>query len=109
MSRDKYRVPYHVMVYVEKELRDYKDSKKLIKEFDGETVSTREFLLALKRVQAIDKVFKNLSSEDKEATEIIFFEGISQPKAEFSGISKTAYYYAKDKVIYLVARKMNLV
>ena len=110
MSRDKYKVPYHVKIYVERELKDYKDSKKLIKEFDAETTSTREFLLALKRVKAIEKVLSTLGKEDREAAEIIFFEDMTQPKAEITkGISKTAYYYAKDKVIYLTARKMNLV
>lgn len=105
----KYKLPLHIKKYVQTELYDYKKNKKLILMLEKNT-STRTFLLAIQRLNKIDKVYNNLPKEDKEAVEKIFFEKHSQVYAEMhDGITKDMYYNIKNKMVYLTAIEFDLI
>lgn len=105
--KNKYKIPWHVRQYVKKELMDYKSNKKLIGKCKN---STREIILANLRLQQIDNVLDRLNKEDREAAELIFIDKYTQSSAEIAkGLSKSAYYNAMNKVIYLTAVEMDLI
>ena len=105
--KSKYKLPWHVRQYVKKELMDYKNNKKLIAKYKGDT---RGLILANKRLSQIDNVFQRLNKEDREAAEIIFIEKYTVNGAEVTkGLSKAAYYNTMNKVIYLTAIEMELI
>lgn len=93
---------------------DYKENKKLVEKYVNNLGrkykgDTRELLLVLARLKAIENVLDSLNKEDREAAEIIFIDQYTQSGAEIAkGLSKKAYYNAMNKVIYLVAREMDL-
>lgn len=105
----KYKLPLHIKKYVQTELYDYKKNKKLIDVLDNST-STRTYLLATQRLNKIDKVYKNLTEEDKKAVKKIFFEKHNQVYAEMhDNITKDMYYNIKNKMIYLTAIEFDLI
>lgn len=105
--KTRYKTPWHVRQFVKQELLDYKSNKRLMSKYTG---STHDLLLINTRINQIDNVLNRLSKEDREAAEIIFFDKYSQSSAEISkGISKAAYYNAMNKIIYLVAKEMDLI
>lgn len=105
--KNKYKIPWHVRQYVKKELMDYKNNKRLIANYKGDT---RGLILANMRLTQIENVIERLNREDKEAFIIIFIEHYTQQRAEIGkGLSKAAYYNAMNKVIYLVALEMDLI
>lgn len=102
-----YKMAWHIRQYVKKELMDYKKNKKLLENYKGDT---RTILLASTRLYKIESVLDRLNKEDREAAEAIFIEQYSQCGAEIAkGISKRAYYNCMNKVIYLVAKEMDLI
>ena len=106
----KYKLPLHIKKYIQTELYDYKKNKKLIANLERENIQTRTFLLAIQRLNKIDKVINSLSNEDKEAVEKIFFEKHNQVYAEMhDGITKDMYYNIKNKMIYLTAIEFDLI
>lgn len=106
----KYKLPLHIKKYIQTELYDYKKNKKLIANLEKENIQTRTFLLAIQRLNKIDKVINSLSREDKEAVEKIFFEKHNQVYAEMhDGITKDMYYNIKNKMIYLTAIEFDLI
>lgn len=103
----KYKVPWHIRQYVKAELLDYKDNRRRL---DSLTGHTRTMLLAEKRLTEIDKVLESLNEEDREVAEIIFFDKYTQAGAEVAkNVSKAMYYNCMNKVIYLVAKEMELI
>ena len=105
----KYKLPLHIKKYIQTELYDYKKNKKLIDTLNNNT-STRTYLLAIQRINKIDKVLNQLSKEDKEAVEKIFFERHNQVYAEMNyHITKDMYYNIKNKMIYLTAIEFDLI
>ena len=105
--KTKYNTPWHVRQYVKKELMDYNHNKKLLEQYKGDT---RGLILANTRLAQIESVLNRLNREDREAAELIFIQKYSQSKAEVTkGISKAAYYYVMNKVIYLTAVEMDLI
>ncbi len=105
----KYKLPLHIKKYIQTELYDYKKNKKLIDILDNNT-STRAYLLAIQRINKIEKVLNNLPKEDKEAVKKIFFEKHNQVYAEMNdGITKDMYYNIKNKIIYLTAIEFELI
>lgn len=105
--KNPYKVSWHIRQYVKQELMDYTKNRKLIASING---NTRALLLAERRLSQIEKVIENLNQEDREACEIIFFKQYTQVGAEVSkGLSKNAYYNAMNKIIFLVAKEMDLV
>lgn len=105
----KYKLPLHIKKYIQTELYDYKKNKKLIDTLDNNT-STRTHLLAIQKMNKIEKVLDNLPKEDKAAVEKIFFEKHNQVKAEIQdGITKDMYYNIKNKMIYLTAIEFDLI
>lgn len=105
----KYKLPLHIKKYIQTELYDYKKNKKLIDILDNNT-STRTYLLAIQRINKIEKVLNNLPKEDKEAVKKIFFEKHNQVYAEMNdGITKDMYYNIKNKIIYLTAIEFELI
>ena len=106
----KYKLPLHIKKYIQTELYDYKKNKKLIANLEKENIQTRTFLLAIQRLNKIDKVINSLSNEDKEAVAKIFFEKHNQVYAEMhDGITKDMYYNIKNKMIYLTAIEFDLI
>lgn len=106
----KYKLPLHIKKYIQTELYDYKKNKKLIVSIEKENLSTRTFLLAIQRLNKIDKVYNNLPKEEKEAFEIIFIEKHKQVYAEMhDNITKDMYYNIKNKIIYLTAIEFDLI
>lgn len=106
----KYKLPLHIKKYIQTELYDYKKNKKLIVMLEEENVSTRTFLLALQRINKIDKVYNNLSIEEKQAFEKIFIDKHNQIYAEMhDNITKDMYYNIKNKIIYLTAIEFDLI
>lgn len=105
----KYKLPLHIKNYIKTELYDYKKNKKLINNINNNT-STRTYLLAIQRINKIEKVLNNLPKEDKEAVRKIFFEKHNQVYAEMhDNITKDMYYNAKNKMIYLTAIEFELI
>lgn len=105
--KNKYKIPWHVRQYVKKELMDYKNNKKLVANYKGDT---RGLILANMRLNQIENVLNSLNKEDREAAELIFIDKYTQSGAEIAkGLSKAAYYNAMNKVIYLVAIEMDLI
>lgn len=104
-------MPWHVRQYVKKEIEDYKSNKKLLSKITVKSsISTREIALMKERLLAIEKVLDNLSAEEREDAEIIFWSHYTQVGAEIAkGISKAAYYTCMNKIIYLVAKEMDLI
>ena len=103
----KYKIPWHIRQYVKTELLDYMTYRKLLNQFKG---NTRNILIAEKRLMQIDNVLKNLNNYDRDVAELIFFEQYSQVRAEMSkNITKAMYYNCMNKVIYLVAKEMELI
>lgn len=104
---NKYKVPWHVRQYVKTELNDYKDNRRLLTECKG---NTKTLLLAERRLNHIDKVLESLNKEDRDVAEIIFFDKYSQAGAEVAkNVSKAMYYNCMNKVIWLVAKEMELI
>ena len=105
--KNKYKLPWHVRQYVKTELMEYKGNKKLLAKCKG---STRALLLTQKRLEDIDAVLERLDKEDRDVTEIIFFDKYTQAGAETAkSVSKAMYYNTMNKVIYLVAKEMDLI
>lgn len=105
----KYKLPLHIKNYIQTELYDYKKNKKIIETISNST-STRTLLLAIQRLDKIEKVYKNLSKEEKEAVKKIFFEKHNQVYAEMNdGITKDMYYNIKNKMIYYTAIEFDLI
>ena len=107
--RNRYKLPLHIKNYVKKELYDYKKNKNKLEDIDQGT-STRTILIALQRMQQIEKVLKRLSKEDKKMVEKIFFEKKSQIYMETQYyITKDMYYNTMNKILYLVAEEFELI
>ncbi len=102
-----YKVPWHIRQYVKQELLDYKKNRKYIGDFN---TSTRAIILAERRLRQIENVLEKLNQEDRDACEAIFFQQYTQVGAMLAkGITKAMYYNTMNKVIYLVAREMELI
>lgn len=100
-------MPWHVRQYVKTELLDYKTNRKILDRLEG---NTKALLLAERRLKQIDKVLDSLNEEDRETAEIIFFEQYTQAGAEMAkNVTKAMYYNCMNKVIYLVAKEMELI
>lgn len=105
----KYKLPLHIKKYIQTELYDYKKNKKLINNINNNT-QTRTYLLAIQRINKIDKVYNNLSKEEKEAFKKIFIDNHNQIYAEMhDNITKDMYYNIKNKIIYLTAIEFDLI
>ena len=109
----KYKLPLHIKNYVKQELYDYKNNLKFINQLQNKQsneIITRTLLIATQKINLIENVLNNLSKEEKELVEIIFFKKTNQVKAElYYYISKDAYYNIMNKVIYLTAIEFNLI
>lgn len=105
--KNAYKVPWHVRQYVKSELMEYKSNQKLIKACKG---NSRAMLLIQLRLDKISAVMERLNKEDKDVAEIIFFDKYTQAGAETAKhVSKAMYYNTMNKVIYLVAKEMDLI
>lgn len=112
MIYKKYKLPLHIKNYIKTELYEYENNKKLIFELEKDNTlrKTRTLLLAIQRINKIDKVYNKLSKEDKEAVKKIFFERHNQVYAEtHDNITKDMYYNIKNKMIYLTAIEFELI
>ena len=104
--KERYKIPWHIRQFVKNELMEYKHNKRKLADYKGDT---RTLLLAATRINQIETVLNGLNKEDREAAELIFIDKYTQTGAEIAkGLSKAAYYNAMNKVIYLVAREMEL-
>lgn len=104
--KNNYKTPWHIRQFVKRELMDYKDNKRLIENYEGDT---RGLILVNKRLSQIDAVLSRLNKEDKEAFYIIFVDKYTQTGAEIAkGLGKAAYYNAMNKIIYLTSKEMDL-
>ena len=105
----KYKTPWHVRQYVKTELLEYKANRRILNQLKA-SGNTKTLLLAERRLRQIDNVLDNLNKEDRDVAEIIFFEKYSQAGAETAkNVSKAMYYNCMNKVIYLVAKEMELI
>lgn len=110
MSR--YKLPLHIKNYVKQELYDFKKNKKLLEALqkNSSETTTRTLLIATQKINLIENVIKNLSKEEQELVEIIFFKRNNQVRAEtYYYISKDAYYNIMNKMLYLTAIEFNLI
>ena len=108
--RNKYKLPSHLRNYIKNELYDYKKNKAKIKQIKSNDTSTRTLLIATQRIQRIETVFNNLSAEDKEIAEKIFFEKRNQVYMEINHyITKDMYYNTMNKIIYLIAKEFEMI
>ena len=102
-----YKVPWHVRQYVKAELMEYNDNKKLIRACKS---NSRAIILTQIRLDKIGAVFDRLNEEDREVAEIIFFAKYTQAGAETAkSVTKAMYYNTMNKVIYLVAKELDLI
>lgn len=105
MRKQDYKLPWHVRQYVKNELMNYTATKKLLKDVQD----TRALLVATKRVETIEGVFRTLSKEDRTISDLIFIKHYTQAKAECEGIGKNVYYNVMNKVIYQTAKELELI
>ena len=103
----KYKVDWHVRLYVKQELHDLKKNKKLLAE--SSNLDTHSRLVFSKRLADIEAGLAKLDEEERKIADKIFNERYSQVKAEFEGIGRRTYYNVMDKAIYYVAREINLI
>lgn len=104
--KNNYKTPWHIRQFVKRELMDYKDNKRLVENYEGDT---RGLILVNKRLSQIENVLSRLNKEDKEAFYIIFVDKYTQTGAEIAkGLGKAAYYNAMNKIIYLTSKEMDL-
>ena len=104
----KYKLPLHIKNYIQTDLYDYEENKKIIKKLENK--STRSILLSIQRLNKIEKVYNKLSPEDRDAVKKIFFEKHNQVYAEMNdNITKDMYYNVKNKMIYLTAIEFDLI
>lgn len=108
---NRYKVPHHIRVFVKKELMDYKKNIRLLNDLsETSMVNSRGIEVVGKRLFVISQVFENLNEEDRFVAEIIFCQHYTQVGAEVAkGISKAMYYNAMNKVIFLVAKELELI
>lgn len=107
--KKKYKLPLHIKNYIKTELYDYKRNKKLLDNINNNT-STRTYLLIISRLNKIENVYNNLTKEEQEAVEKIFFQKHNQVYAEMhDNITKDMYYNIKNKMIYLTAIEFDLI
>lgn len=105
--KNSYKIPWHVRQYVKTELLEYKGNKKLLASCKG---TTRTLLLIQRRLEMINAVFESLNKEERDVAEIIFISKYTQAGAETAkNVSKAMYYNTMNKVIYLVAKEMDLI
>lgn len=111
MSSTSYKVPDHIKNYVKVELYNFTKTKKLLKDMrNNKLVSSQSLLIAEQKVAQIETVLDRLNDDQREIAEAIFIKHYSQQKAEVEAyISYDSYYWTKNKVIYLVAKEMNLI
>lgn len=108
--RNKYKIPLHIRNYVKNELYDYKKNKNKLNMIQSNYTSSRTLLIINQRIHNIEKVFNNLSKEEQELAEKIFFEKCNQIYMETQYyISKDIYYNTMNKTIYLIAREFELI
>ena len=109
----KYKLPLHIKNYVKQELYNYNKNKLMLKELQKQqsnNIVTRTLLIATQKINQIENVFNNLTTEEKELVVIIFFNKTNQVKAEVHYyISKDAYYNIMNKMLYLTAVEFNLI
>lgn len=109
----KYKLPLHIKNYVKQELYDYKTNIKFIQQLQSKQsneIITKTLLIATQKINLIENVLNNLSNEERELVEIIFFKKTNQVKAElYYYISKDAYYNTMNKMVYLTAIEFNLI
>ena len=102
-----YVVAWHIRQFVKKELIDYTKNKKMLERYQG---NTRELIIAYKRINQIETVLEQLNEADREAFDIIFVDQYTVVGAEIArGLGRGAYYNAMNKIIYLVAKEMELI
>ena len=102
-----YNVPPHVYSWAKREIEDYRKNKKRFKHTANR--HTDELIAADKRLRAIETVMNNLDDDEMNAAQKIFFERRSWEYMVDYGWSKSAYYNLKNKVIYHVAKEMELI
>ena len=90
--KNKYKIPWHIRQFVNKELLDYKANKKLLKSYKGDT---RGLLIASTRLCQIEKVFKELNEEDKEINDEGSCDELEEIRAETKRI--VSRWQEKDK------------
>ena len=106
-----YKLPDHIKNYVKVELYNFTKTKKLLKDMrKNKLVSSQSLLIAERKVAQIQTVLNRLNEDQRSIAETIFIKHYSQTKAEVEAyISYDSYYYTKNKVIFLVAKEMNLI
>lgn len=104
-----YKVSYHLRNYIKQELYDYNRNKQILQELTSQKsnqVATKTLLILTKKINNIEKVYKNLNENDKELFNIIFEKGCNQLYAKtYYNITKDMYYNSMNKIIYLVAQE----
>lgn len=137
--RKKYKVPFHVKNYIKKELYNYINTEKLIKEIeeqiiyenskddDGQPrgknqisdptekkamkiINSRDILVIRKRQLNIHNAFNKLEESEQKIVRSIFMQGHNQIYCEtHEYITKETYYNTMNKMIYLTALEFELI
>lgn len=109
-----YKLDSHLRNYIKQELYDYKKNKQMLENLDKgllkknhkPNISSRSILIITKKIKSIEKIYKSLPEEEKQAFEVIFNQGCNQLYAKtYYNITKDMYYNSMNKIIYLVARE----
>lgn len=103
----KYKVDWHIRLYVKTELHDFEKNKKLLAESNN--LDTHTQLIISKRLADIEAGLGTLDKDEREIADKIFNKRYSQAKAELEGIGYKTYYNVMNKAIYNTARELNLI
>lgn len=112
--RKNYKLKYHLRQYIKQELYDFNNNKQILKDVQNnlksikksQSVNSNTILILQKKITGIEKVYNNLSPEEKELFNIIFEKGCNQLYARtYYNITKDMYYNAMNKIIYLTAKE----
>lgn len=73
-----------------------------------ELKSTKNILIAEKKIRSIERAFNKLVPEEMELVKLIFKEGRSQIYTQMNNnISKDQYYNTMNKIIYITAKELG--
>lgn len=92
---------------MERELRQYKDNKRLLNKLKEDTTSpSRALLICENRMKYIENVINSLTPFEKQMFEYIFYKNYDWIYCESNyNISKSTYYNIYNKCINLLAKE----
>lgn len=98
-------IPEPIYNYVLYELRTYYNNKKDVKQ-NKDSLYTDEIISVVERLEQIENALNKMPEYDRKIADILL-NGQGWCKAEIEGYSRSAFYKARDRIIFTVAKEMK--